>query len=331
MSSTPAVTPSGPPAPARGGLPTLLDRALASASDPAGRVALAGLGLGAAGLVVLFGPNLAHFLHVWSTDENYGHGFLVPIIALYFANEAARGGPATGHAGDRGGVAAGVGLILAAIAGRLATVVVPVGFVGDLAFLLGVAGVVATLFGPRALRRYGFAIGFLVFMIPLPIALYARIAAPLQLAVSRTSTALLNLAGIPALCEGNLITLPGDCTMFVAEACSGMRQLTGFLALTTAWAYLVARPGWYRAVLVASSIPIAATANVVRVTLTGIITYRVDARFASGAFHTAEGVAMIGLGLAILHATCLVLDRLARQGRGRPPSSAPAADRPGEG
>ncbi len=48
-----------------------------------------------------------------------------------------------------------------------------------------------------------------------------------------------------------------------------MRQLTGFLALTTAWAYLSARPTWNRALLIGSSIPIAMTANVVRVTLTG--------------------------------------------------------------
>jgi exosortase len=167
-------------------------------------------------------------------------------------------------------------------------VVVPVGFVGDLSLLLGVAGICAVLFGGGALRRYGFAIGFLVFMVPLPVALYAKIASPLQLSVSLVASALLNLSGIPALCEGNTITLPGDNKMFVAEACSGMRQLTGFLALTTAWAYLVSRPRWYRAVLVLGSIPIAMTANVVRVTLTGMITYHLDPRFASGAFHTAE-------------------------------------------
>ena len=43
------------------------------------------------------------------------------------------------------------------------------------------------------------------------------------------------------------MTLPGGVQMFVAEACSGMRQMTGFLALTAAVAYLTTRPGWYRA------------------------------------------------------------------------------------
>jgi exosortase len=257
-------------------------------------------------LGAMFRTNILHFVTVWATDENYSHGFLVPLIALYFANEAARVGPVAPGWGEKWGV----GLILASILGRLLTVAVPVGFVGDLALLLGLAGVVSLLFGREALGRYGFALGFLVFMIPLPVALYAQIASPLQLAVSRIATAVLNLSGIPALCEGNLITLPGDNTMFVAEACSGMRQLTGFLALTTAWAYLVARPAWYRAILVATSIPIAMTANVVRVVLTGVITYRIDPRYASGAFHTAEGLLMIGFGLVLLYAGCWLLDQV---------------------
>jgi exosortase len=271
------------------------------------RITLAGAAASVALLVWMFLPNILHFVFIWSTDENYSHGFLVPLISLYFANEAARRGPVARVPGTGLGVA----LIAASILGRLATVVVPVGFVGDVSLLLGLAGVISLLYGKAALRRYAFALGFLVFMIPLPVALYAKIAGPLQLAVSKVAGVLLNLIGIPALCEGNMITLPGDNRMFVAEACSGMRQLTGFLALTTAWAYLVPRPGWYRAVLILASTPIAMTANVVRVTLTGAITYHADARFASGAFHTAEGLLMMGFGLLMLYAGCWVLDRIA--------------------
>ncbi len=138
-------------------------------------------------------------------------------------------------------------MLVVALLGRMVTTVVPVGIVNDLAFLLGLAGVVALMAGREALGRYGFALFFLVFMVPLPIALYSAIASPLQLLVSRMGARLLNLSGIPVLCQGNMMTLPGDVQMFVAEACSGMRQLTGFLALTTAVAYLSARPGWYRA------------------------------------------------------------------------------------
>lgn len=255
-------------------------------------------------LALVFLPTLQHFAYVWSTDENYSHGFLVPLISLYFANEAARRGPVR----VRSGVGIGVGLLVLSILGRLVTIVVPVGIIGDGAFLLGLAGICCLLFGTEALRRYWFALFFLVFMVPLPVALYAKIASPLQLMVSQVASVFLNTIGIPVLREGNLMTLPGGLRMFVAEACSGIRQLTGFLALTTAVAYLTARPLWYRGVLVASSIPIALTANVVRVMVTGMIMYHLDPQYASGTFHTFEGLLMMGLGLAMLGAECWLLN-----------------------
>jgi exosortase len=280
----------------------LLDSARAPGGGGAMLLAAACLGL----LALIFAPTLGHFVQTWSTDENYSHGFLVPLISLYFANEAARLGPTP----LRGGVWPGVALIVAAILGRMATTVVPVGIVGDLALILGLAGVVALVAGAGALRRYGFAMGFLVFMVPLPIALYTAIASPLQRLVSWASAAILNSAGIPVLCQGNMMTLPGDVQLFVAEACSGMRQLTGFLALTTAVAYLASRPAWFRGVLVASAIPIALTANVLRVTLTGLIAYFLSPEWVTGQFHTVEGLLMMGVGLALLAAECAALNGL---------------------
>jgi exosortase len=281
---------------------------------PAGALGvLSGLGL----LAYLFAPTLEHFARTWSTDENYSHGFLVPMISLYFANEAARRGPIQ----RRGGVALGVSLILPAIAGRLATTLVPVGIISDLAFLLALSGTVAILGGRGALRRFGFALAFLVFMVPLPIALYSAIASPLQRLVSLAGSGVLNRVGVPVLCQGNTMTLPGGVQMFVAEACSGMRQLTGFLALTTAFAYLSARSAAIRAFVVCSSIPIALAANVLRVVLTGLIMYHVNPEFAMGRYHTAEGLLMMGVGLGLLAAECWLLAALfpgPRREEGRP-------------
>ena len=112
------------------------------------------------------------------------------------------------------------------------------------------------------------------------------------------------------LCQGNFLTLPGDIRLFVAEACSGMRQLTGFLALTTAVAYGASRPLWQRAAIVVASIPIALTANIVRVSLTGWISYKIDPKYASGAFHTLEGLLMMGFGLSLLYGGCRLLDAI---------------------
>ena len=270
---------------------------------PDGRQAILSAGVCLALLSMLYRATLVHFASVWSTDPNYSHGFLVPLIGLWFANTAAGGGPIR----EVSGAGIGIALLMIAILGRLATILIPVGFVGDLSFIAGLAGIVALFAGRDALRRYGFSLAFLVFMVPLPIHLYTTIATPLQLLVSKVAAMILNGSGMPVLCEGNHLTLPGGVRMFVAEACSGMRQLTGFLALTTAVAYLTPRPLWYRAVLVGSAIPVALTANVTRVVLTGwIMAY--DPQLAQGTFHTVEGLLMMGFGLALLRLECGLLN-----------------------
>lgn len=271
-------------------------------------------------LLLIFRANLQHLVLVWSTDENYSHGFLVPLISLYFANEAARRGPVP----VRSGVVLGVALITIAVLGRLAAAVVPIGVLAEGGFLVGLTGVFTLMLGTAALRRFAFPLLFLVFMIPIPTAIYSMIASPLQLMVSRIASDLLNGIGIPVLREGNTMTLPGDVRLFVAEACSGMRQLTGFLALTTAVAYLGRRPLWSRLVIVASSVPIALLANLARVTLTGWIMYH-DPRYAKGTFHTLEGILMMGFGMALLAAECRLLEILAGTGsRNDPPSPSPS-------
>jgi exosortase len=276
--------------------PGLWNQLNVAAETRDGRIGLAGAAASLAILGWIFADTLRHFVYTWTSDGNYSHGPLVPLLSLYFANEAAT----RSRLPARSGAVVGSILIVLAVIGRLIVGVVPIGIVGDLSFLLGLAGVCALFAGTSRLRVYGFALGFLIFMVPLPIALYSRIASPLQLVVSQISAALLSAINIPVLREGNVMTLPGGLRMFVAEACSGMRQMTGFFALTTAVAYLSARPGWYRALVIAASFPIALVANVVRVVLTGVIMYHLDPKYASGTFHTFEGLLMMGFGLGLL-------------------------------
>jgi exosortase len=284
---------------------TLISR---SARNRADRAWWAGTVLCLALFVRVYWDNLWHFYYSWTTDENYSHGFLVPLISLYFANQAA----AKGSVPIRGGSGIGCLMLVFALGARLLSIPLPIPFLGDVAFLIGLTGLFAMLLGTAALRRYWFAFFFLIFMLPLPIALYSNIASPLQLFASRVASAMMNATGVPVLCEGNKMTLPGGIQMFVAEACSGMRQLTGFLALTFAVAYWTGRPPWYRVVIVVSSLPIALSANIARVMLTGYIMHFVDPQFALGTYHTIEGLLLMGFGLLLLQSECWLLDQIAR-------------------
>ena len=279
---------------------------IGSAVDPKLRLQSLGALLCLGLFALLFWDCLCNFYHVWTTDENYSHGFLVPLISLYFANQVARQGPIE----VQGGGWLGGSMLLVSLFIRMFTIQMPVPFVASLAFLLGLCGLFTVLFGTSALKSYWFAFFFLVFMIPLPVELYSKIASPLQLLASRVASTVMNATGVPVLREGNRMTLPGGVQMFVAEACSGMRQLTGFLALTTAVVYVWGRPWWYRVAIVISALPIALTANIARVILTGYIMHFLTPQFASGTFHTLEGLLMMGFGLLILNCECWILDQV---------------------
>jgi exosortase len=285
---------------------SLLSMVYAAAADPTQRASFL-CGLICLGMFVrIFWVNLGHFYYAWTTDENYSHGFLVPLISLYFANRVASNGPIP----IRGGAWLGALLLVSSLALRLVTIPLPIPFLSDVALLVGLTGLFTMMMGAIALKQYWFAFFFLVFMIPLPIALYSKIASPLQLFASRVASVLMTASGVPVLREGNKMTLPGGLQMFVAEACSGMRQLTGFLALTAAVAYWTRRPPWYRLVIIISALPIALSANIARVMLTGYIMHFVNPQFALGTYHTIEGLLMMAFGLLLLQAECWALDQI---------------------
>jgi len=254
----------------------------------------------------LFQESLWHFHYAWTTDDNYSHGFLVPLISLYFAARVfqTRREPLP----ERPGSALGMVMMAAALAVHLLTIPLPIPFLADLALLGALAGGFAIVAGTATLKRYWFPFFFLIFMVPLPIALYTKIASPLQLLASQAASTFMNVTGVPVLREGNRMTLPGGVQMFVAEACSGMRQLTGFLALAAAVAYLCGRPAWYRIVVVASALPIALFANIMRIVITGYIMHFVNPAYAVGAYHTLEGILLMAFGLLLLNTVCAAMD-----------------------
>jgi exosortase len=128
----------------------------------------------------------------------------------------------------------------------------------------------ALAFGGWALLRWCLpAIVFMCFMFPLPNRVNLFLAFPLQRLATIGSCDLLQAMGLPVLAEGNVIIIGTD-KLEVARACNGLSMLLSFLTLITAAAILISRPLGDRIVLLASAIPIALVANVLRITITGL-------------------------------------------------------------
>jgi exosortase len=115
--------------------------------------------------------------------------------------------------------------------------------------------------------------------------------------------------GMPAIAEGNVIQL-NDAEIGIVEACSGLRMLMVFFALSTAVILVVRRPWWEKTAIMLSAVPIALFANLVRVTATGVLHEVASSEIANAFFHDAAGWMMMPLALALLWVELNVLSRL---------------------
>jgi exosortase len=138
-------------------------------------------------------------------------------------------------------------------------------------------------------------------MLPLPFRIESALALPLRRIATEMSTYALQTLGCPANAEGNIIYID-DIRLGVEEACSGLGMLMTFFALATALAMIVRAPLWDRLILVASAIPIAILANVIRITATGIAYHLAgkDSSLAQVIYHDLAGWLMMPMALAML-------------------------------
>ena len=127
------------------------------------------------------------------------------------------------------------------------------------------------------------------------------LAYPLRRLATEMSTYALQTLGCPAMAEGNIIFID-DIRLGVEEACSGLGMLMTFFALATAMAMIVNASLPNRLVLIASAIPIAIFANVIRITATGVA-YHLGGqgqRAGQMIYHDLAGWLMMPLALGML-------------------------------
>jgi exosortase len=240
----------------------------------------------------------------WATDPRYSHGFLVPLFALYLlwmrrdrlAGAAAWRPSWWGLLGVVGGLAlnaAGTYLYL--------------DWLKALSFPLCLAGLGVLMGGLPALRWFWPAAAFLLFMTPLPYRLEVALAHPLQRMATAASTYALQTLGFAAFAEGNVIRM-GEVRLGVVEACSGLSMLMTFFALSTAVAILIRRTIWEKVLIVVSAAPIALVANLLRITVTGVLHKVAGHYVADLVFHDLAGWLMMPLALGLLWAELRLLD-----------------------
>lgn len=248
--------------------------------------------------MAFFREGIGELFRAWQLPE-YSHGPLIPILsALLFLrqlkSEPVRHGPAP----DRG---PGVALLMLALLMALAGKLIQIGDIVTYAMILWVGALLLISFGWRQGRHFWPPVLHLVYMLPLPGALYYGLSTYLQGVSSELGVYFLQLLHVPVFLEGNIIDL-GVHKLHVAEACSGLRYLFPILSFSYIFAILYQGPTWHKAVLLISAAPITIFMNAVRIALAGVIVDRYGAASVEGFSHFFEGWVIFVACIALLFA-----------------------------
>lgn len=249
----------------------------------------------AALVLALYGPVLKALVGDWWTDPDYGHGFFVPLFSAWVLWTQRDGWLRLVPKPSNWGFVVMLGAVGLLLAGSLGAEL----FTSRFSLIVLLAGMVLFVAGREVLRAVSLPLGFLIFMIPLPTIIYNQITFPLQLVASRFAVFCLQVMNVPALREGNIISLPRY-TLEVVDACSGIRSLMTLLALAVAYGYFAEKRGWARLALAVLMIPVAILCNGFRVFGTGMLTYHFGSRAAEGFFHEFSGLVIFVCALLLL-------------------------------
>jgi exosortase len=207
----------------------------------------------------------------------------------------------------------GVGLIAVSLAARVWTAVYDFNLYERLTFIVALLGVCLVVGGLSMLRWAWAAVLFLMFMFPLPSYFEATLLMELQMWASILSTWTLQLLGVSAARLGNTISIDTLAEpLEVAQACSGLRMLTIFGAMSVAVFFIIDRPWWDRLVILLSAIPIAIVSNIIRIVTTALLfmAFGQDNETLNKIIHDWAGFAMMPVGLGLLWIELSVLSRL---------------------
>ena len=235
-------------------------------------------------LTLIYFDGLERMVYKWSNSEEYGYGFLIPLIAIFLVWQRKNVLEQIPFPGSWFGLLLVVAGVFGLLLGELSTLYIIIQY----SFLLALTGFVIALVGWRGLKQIWAPLALLIFMIPLPVFIYQGLSSQLQLISSELGVLVIRFFGISVYLEGNVIDL-GAYKLLVVEACSGLRYLFPLACLSFIAAYLYKDVFWKRAVIFISSIPIGIFMNSFRIGVIGILVEYGGPEQAQGFLHYFEG------------------------------------------
>jgi len=152
-------------------------------------------------LGMVYWPIVVPMVKQWARDENYSHGFLVPLISLYMAYLSRdKLLEAEVRPSNSGLVLIGLGLVMLLL-GWLGTEY----FTMRSSMVVIIAGAVLFTMGREIFKILSIPLAYLLLMVPIPYIVYDAAAFPLKLFVTKVSVLVMKALGVVVLQEGNIL------------------------------------------------------------------------------------------------------------------------------
>ena len=178
-----------------------------------------------------------------------------------------------------------------------------------ISFWLVLVGLCWLHLGWQKLKIISFPLAVILTMFPPPNFIYQKISVNLKLASSQLGVATMQLFGMSAYREGNVIDL-GFTQLQVVDACSGLRYLFPLIVLGILLAYFYKAAFWKKLALVISTVPISIAVNGLRIALVGMLYPIFGPKVAEGFFHDFSGWFIFMVSLGILLAEMWILKKV---------------------
>lgn len=245
-----------------------------------------------------------HLLLEWWKDPNFSHGFLVPMLSLFLVLRDRNRLLALPLKPSFWGlviIAFAMGILVLGVLGAEL-------FLSRVSLLILIFGLIVLFAGWNYFRALLFPWALLFLMVPIPAIILNQLTVPLQIFASKIAAGTLPFLGVPVLREGNIINLPAM-PLEVAEACSGIRSMISLIVLAVIYGQLMEKSRSIRLLLMLAAVPVAISANSLRIIGTGLLVQYWGPGEAQGFFHYFSGWIIFLVSLLMIYALHRFLPR----------------------
>ena len=266
------------------------------------------LGVIALLLLLLYAPTAAWLWDRWTISVwQHAHGLLILIVVVYLLwRELRRMRSQPADVSIWGLMFLVPALVLHAIDAGMHTQLLSAA-----ALILALPGLSLLFLGVQRTKAILFPLAFLLFTLPIPLAITENLHLILRKIATASSAAIIPQLGVPLYTQGTELHISNG-TLQVADACSGFSTLYAAVAVACLVAYTCPEPRRRLAVLLVA-VPLAIGANIIRVVLLVLLVHWKGIEILGTSWHTISGLFTFALVLPVIFWLGQVPEKKARQ------------------